>query len=332
MEITELTADTIDAAATLLEQYPYKQMQRRAQGLDPDKLQPFYLRGIELGLGEQHPHWIAAEGDRPKAMAALRRNEWHSKIFGRSMGTITTWINTEAPEAGEALLDQVEGAAQEWKLDHLSVRIDGEDYSNLHLFERRGFALVDVSLKFSLPASAWEAIPRLANENAERTVREAQVEDVGWMMKLGAAGHTMNHFRNDPSLPEERTRELFGQWVRRCAETLAYRIYAICDEAGEGRGFVIYLRNRSFAKAVGRNPLILDTIVLDPAVQTGGWGTALLGESLAREREQGIGQGPDSGFDYCELRTSQHNHPALAFYEKLGFRICATDFIIHKSL
>ena len=68
----------------------------------------------------------------------------------------------------------------------------------------------------------------------------------------------------------------------------------------------------------------MDYVVFDPRVRGGGIGPWFIEESLRAES--------GANFDYCELRTSQHNHRAIACYEKLGFRICATDFILHRLL
>ena len=68
----------------------------------------------------------------------------------------------------------------------------------------------------------------------------------------------------------------------------------------------------------------MDFIIIDPETRGQGLGGWLVETALVREA--------DAGFDYCELRTSQDNHPAVACYEKLGFRLCASDFILHRSL
>jgi GNAT superfamily N-acetyltransferase len=152
----------------------------------------------------------------------------------------------------------------------------------------------------------------------------ATAEDAEWIRRIGSETHAGTHYLNDPALPVEKTRELFARWLDRCLNGLAYKVYVLRDAAGEGRGFVTYLRGLSFAKAVGRYPIVLDFVLLDPAIRGGGLGVWLVAESLSREAE--------SGFDYCELRTSAHNLGAVMTYEKLGFRCCASDFALHLTL
>jgi GNAT superfamily N-acetyltransferase len=324
MTITTLKSEGLESAATLFERYPYKTVQRMAQKLPQDRLVSFYTSNLARDLEAGRKRWIARDGPEVSAMAGFNDDPYHSKIYGLNMAKVAPWL--VLPESGESpeLWDAVETHARTRGVQHLSVRLDGEDYPSLHFFEGRGFHLIDVSLKFFLPFSASVEPIRLESPRSGWSIRKMRGADSPWMIALGGGGHGQNHFLNDPALNPEATRNLFGSWVRRCIEGLAYTIYVIEDPSGQGRGFVIYLRSKSFAQAVGRNPLILDYVVLDPKVRGGGLGPWLIQDSLERERGQ--------GFDYCELRTSQHNHRAVIGYEKLGFRLCASDFILHRKL
>lgn len=289
--------------------------------MDPSRLNAFYRTQLGAALGGDRPHWAAWSASEPLALAGLLPDPWHSEIYGMSMGKIAPWLDTVDPRTGEALLEAVMRAAAERGYEHLSVRLDGEDFENLHLMERAGFLLVDVSMKFSRPMP-WGTVVSEA-PGKKWSVREAGPADSDWIVDLGARHHGGTHYLNDPALPVQKTHALFGAWVKRCLEGLAYKIYAIEDPSGQGRGFVIYLQNRGFAEAVGRRPIILDYVILDPDQRGRGLGPWLIEQSLAREGEQ--------GFDYCELRTSQHNHSAVVCYEKLNFRLCATDFVLHRK-
>ena len=92
-------------------------------------------------------------------------------------------------------------------------------------------------------------------------IEPAELHDAEWIRALGSRSHAAAHFFNDPALPSESTRELFARWIDRCLHGLAYRVYALRDDAGQGRGFVIYLTNEPFAQAVGRRPLVLDFVL-----------------------------------------------------------------------
>jgi GNAT superfamily N-acetyltransferase len=329
------TPDDLPAARRLFDEFPYKAIQSAAQRLDRERLLDFYAAGLKGALEKGvSPHWIVEAQEngspRPIALAGLAEDPWHSGIYGFPMGKIAPFLNAECgmrnvelrKEAGRLLLAAIEAAARERGLQHLSVRLDGEDFPNLHLFEAAGWRTVDVSLKFSRPMP-FDAplIPQPAAARGWR-IDLASAEDAGWIRRIGSETHGGTHFLNDPALPREKTRELFARWLDRCLGGLAYKVYVLRGPAGEGRGFVTYLRGISFARAVGRSPIILDFVLLDPAIRGGGLGAWLVAESLTREA--------GSGFDYCELRTSAHNLGAVMTYEKLGFRCCASDFALHQ--
>lgn len=332
------TAD-LPAAERLFREFPYKSVQAVAQRLDRERLVAFYAAGLRGALEKGTAHWIveaeaeSSAGERtPIALAGLAADPWHTGVYGFPMGKVGPFLNAEGEarnvemhaESGKMLLETVERAAREQGLAHLSARIDGEDFPNLHLFEESGWRLVDVSLKFSRPMPVDPAAFPQPAAAAGWTIDRATPEDAGWIRHLGSQTHGGTHYLNDPALPAEKTRELFARWLDRCLDGLAYRVYVLRDAAGTGRGFVTYLRGPSFAKAVGRSPLILDFVILDPAIRGGGLGSWLVAESLGRESA--------GGFDYCELRTSAHNLAAVMTYEKLGYRCCASDFALHKRL
>jgi GNAT superfamily N-acetyltransferase len=319
-EFRRLRESEAALARPLFESYPYKQAQRLVQRLDPARLNQFYLSGLERSLASGQLILGAFREGQLAAIAGLSPDAWHSGIYGLKMAKISPWLGTKSQVEAARLLEEILKLAREEKYEHLSMRLDGEDYAALHAFEDAGFRLIDVSLKFS------RAMTRESSSAPPKgwSLRLSAEADSSWMRELGANQHTHNHFLNDPHLPRERTHALWDAWVDRCIRGLAYRIYVAEQNGESGRGFVIYLRNRSFAETVGRNPIILDYIAIETSARGGGIGPWIVAESLARESA--------SGFDYCELRTSQHNHAAIGLYEKLGFRICASDFILHCKL
>lgn len=328
------------AARALFASYPYKSVQAAAQRLDRERLIDFYTAGLRATLEKgAAPHWIVEDANHhPAALAGLAEDPWHSGVYGFPMGKVGPFLNAGCggagpavarsaeyrDEAGRMLIGAIEQEARGRGLEHLSVRLDGEDFPNLHLFEAALWRLVDVSLKFSRPLPLDPALfpPPAAAQGW--SIAPATPPDADWIRRIGSQTHGGTHYLNDPALPAAQTRDLFARWLERCLGGLAYKVYVLRDAAGAGRGFVTYLRAPGFARAVGRSPLVLDFVILDPEVRGGGLGVWLVAESLARE-----GQG---GFDYCELRTSAHNLAAVMTYEKLGFRCCASDFVLHRKL
>lgn len=319
--IRSLNHHDLPAVGGLFDSYPFKVSQRVVQKLDRTRLNELYLANLKHSYEIGHPIFVAERDGEVIGCGGIVPDKWHSEIYSINMAKIQPWLNFISPNSGLVLRDTLLNAARADNYQHLSIRVDAEEFSQVHMFESAGFRLIDVSVKFSRPMPLK---PNAVTPTRKGwSVRLSTPQDSAWMRELGSMSHTQTHFLNDPLLPNERTRTLFDAWVARCIDKLAYRIYVLEDESGKGCGFVIYLRNPSMKETVGVQPLILDYVILAPEARGGGLGPWFIQESLKRERE--------AGFDYCELRTSAHNHAAIGCYEKLGFRICATDMVLHGA-
>ncbi|GEM_PF-5322588 len=314
-------AEPADAPAlkALARAYPFKGAQRRVQRLEAGRLADWHARNLAHAASRQ-PLWVAEAAGEILAVGGAQPDAWHSDVYQMKMARLVPWLHFRAAEAGPPLLERLLEAASADGVRHLAARLDGDDGLGCRLFEDHGFHVIDLWLKFTRPLPPEGPPP--AGPDASWRVEPFRPEDAAWALDLGGRHHDHAHFLHDAALPAERTRALFAEWVRRCVGGLAYRIYALRDPAGRGRGFVIYLEQRGFAEAIGRRPLILDYVILEPEARGGGLGAWLIDQTLRAER----------GFDYCELRTSHRNLAAVACYEKLGFRLCATDLMLSRLI
>lgn len=325
--IMQLSIERHELARRLFREYPYKKLQGKVQGIDIEKMVPFYLAGMKKAIGEGNPHWITLADELPVGVFGCVRDAWHSSVYGVRMAKLQPWINTIMPQAGPTLINIIEQHARNNGISHLSVRLDGQDFTNVHFFQTAGWKLIDVSLKFSLPMP-YERRMEVPGDPGEWSTRLAEPGDRTWIRHVGSRTHAASHYHNDPGLPRDQTIELFQKWLEKSLDGMAYKVYVLVGRKSGAEekplGFVTYLRSKGFAEASGRNPLILDFVLLDPSVRGQGVGPWFIHETLMKESNE--------GFDYCELRTSAHNLPAVVAYEKLGFLCVATDMVLTKRL
>jgi GNAT superfamily N-acetyltransferase len=330
-----VTPGDLPALNTLFQVYPFKTSQQIVQKLAHERLEAFYAHGLKRAVESGTPHWAVHRDGQPVALGGVYPSGRHSKVYGMQMGRVQPWLNTLEPAAGQALIAHVEREAATLGYEHLSVRVDGADYANLHLFEAAGWRLVDVSLKYSRPMPIGQRAFSTHRIDRPLIVQRVDASDLPWMRQLGATTHAASHFFNDPWLARAATEKLFEEWVEDCVTRLAYHVYSILEPPNAGHGFVIYLRNTAFAAAIGRTPLILDYVVLDPSIRGGGVGPWFIEETLAIESMREVSGDKEAHhdcFDFCELRTSAHNIPAVTSYEKLGFICCGSDFVLSIKL
>ncbi|OPZ10354.1 MAG: TDP-fucosamine acetyltransferase [candidate division BRC1 bacterium ADurb.BinA364] len=305
--------------ADLIRRYPFKRFQQAIQGIDKDRLNAYLIGALEASLREEGAMaWLARIGGRCAAGAVVSPNPWHSGFYDMNMARCSTFLNYARPaEAGPALIGAILDGARARGCRHLSVRIDGDDYPSLRQLEAAGFRLIDCSLKLAARIAAEPPA-----ESPGMAVRAFRPEDREAVLRIAESCHPRNHFYNDPQLDRERTDRLFRAWVDRCLEGLAKRVF-VAENADGVQGFVAYLANRALNEALGLSLAVLDYIALDTHAQGRGLGYELMSRSLRALAGE---------FDQVELRTSQNNYPALACYAKYGFRIAASDFILHRSI
>ena len=150
--IESLAENLRESAAGLFEGYPYKSAQRAFQKLPPERLVAFYAADLRKDFEANRLRWVAEAAGGLAGLAGLNDDAYHTGIYGLKMAKIAPWLMLpDAASAGPDMLERLEARAREEGYEHLSARLDGEDYASLHLFESKGYRLIDVSLKFSFP-------------------------------------------------------------------------------------------------------------------------------------------------------------------------------------
>jgi ribosomal protein S18 acetylase RimI-like enzyme len=140
------------------------------------------------------------------------------------------------------------------------------------------------------------------------------------LMRIAATSHQYNHYYCDPALATDATNRLFAAWVEKCCDQLGKHIFVAHHDTSIV-GFAIFLANERLCQKLGVRLIILDFMVVSQEHQGKGLGTAILANTLKQLADQ---------YDYVELRTSHTNYPAAHLYGKFGFRIVATDILLHR--
>lgn len=308
----------------LFTQYPYKTWQKRVQGIDPHRLAQLLWDLAEPQFGRPRTITGVAWRQEPREAVGfimMAPHAWHSEVFSRSMGRILHLVNyVEPATVGRLLLDSLLADARRAGIEHLACRVDGQDWPNVHLLESYGFQCVDCSLKLARRLDDLPATNAESPDDIE--IRPFEPPDLEALQQIAARSHTYNHFFNDPHLPRDRAKVLFQQWLARCAGGAASSILVAADADAQIVGFVTVLSSAALARVVGVSVGIIDYIVVDRSRERQGIGRRLLRaalRSLARD-----------GHQWVELRASQDNYQALAFYCANRFQIVGSDIIFHR--
>lgn len=313
----------LNALRGLFAAYPHKQRQQKRQGIDPETLADYFCalekKRLEQGKAEQ---WIGLDDQgRTVAFAGLHDDPLHSNHYAPlRFGRVAPFLANEAPEATrQALADRLLEEAHKRGMQQLIARVDASEHRSVQCLQARGFYSVDCSLKLGARIAD---LPRLAPPSpaAGMRIRPYTRQDLPELARIAASCHSHNHFFNDPHLPAEGARALFGAWVEHCAELPWSRIFTLVKK-DQPLGLAIFLQAAALNKVLGLRLLVLDFIGLAPQARGGGigrWMTSHCVEALAEH------------FDQLELRTSADNYPALECYQDLGLRILSADTVLHR--
>ena len=322
-----------EALKDLFQNYPHKAYQQKKQALEKNQLTDFFANQlIQQALGPNANANLTLLGcdseDEPFAMASIQPSSWHTDHFSIPMGKIQPLLfldpkkNRETSAEGvnvrRVFLQTLLQHARERGLQHLSCRVDAEDWPMLHALESSGFQLVDCSHKL------WRALQNPSNEiDAQITLRiEPPTEEDAKRIKSIATAHHHNAFFVDPWLDHDVATDLFIRWTDLCLRGRASHVHVARLEQ-ETIGFVIYMESKSFNECHNLRVGVLDFMVLDPRFQGQGLGLQTLQASLASVARH---------YDQIELRTTHTNLPALSLYTRCGFQIIGSDMRFHILL
>lgn len=323
MQIRKIKPEDKEQILSYLMEYPYKELQRRAQGLDKAKLSEYHCRRI-MNLANKHDSLLAIDKDSGiLGLTILQPRPWHSEVFGLKMGKLAPFLLFRGTkEEKERFLDSVLKKAESKKYNHIELRVDVNEWENVGLLEARGFRVVDASLKMYLNLETSRLyLPRVPDKSFNIDERaEPYIEQ---LKEIARSSHMYNHFFADVSLNFEKTQELFAQWIEKCSRELACKVL-VATRREQAIGFATILTNQEFNQLMQRRIAVLDFIAVHPDFQGKGIGRWLLNETLLRLRR-------DDDFEQVELRTSITNYPALNLYCTNGFYFISTDIILVKN-
>ncbi len=324
MRIRKIKAQDKDAVLDYLQRYPYKDMQRRTQGLDISLLNEYHCKSI-LEQAQSTDAYIGMNNKgEVVGLAIVRPRPWHSEVFEMRMAKVSPFLLFGGTSRQrETFMSQLLDKFDSKKYDHVELRVDVNEWENVALLENHGFHCVDCSIKlnFNLQTSRL-TLPRLPDTRYKVTA--CKERDNEQLMEISRNTHKFNHFFSDPTLDTDKAHELFAQWINKTCTSLAYRVWvAYRDE--KALGFSTILVNEKFNKAVKRKICVLDFIAVRKGYQGKGIGRWLLNESLIRMRR-------DEEFEHLELRTSINNFQALNLYSTNGFYVISVDTILTRKV
>lgn len=235
----------------------------------------------------------------------LSRDEWLSAVLDQDVYRLL---------ADEKFIESAVSDRGRWKppFDGKPVFIYTKvstDFTNrVACLESLGFDLIDTCVTFDKQISEQTA-PTPRNKHL---VRFAVPEDKEQVVELARGNFRYSRFHLDPLISEESANRIKMEWVRNYFAGLRGDQMIVSLVGKEVAGFLLILYQSSAR-------LVIDLIAVDERFR---------GRGLAKDMIA-FAEHAYPSFSQLVVGTQVSNIPSLRLYEKMGFQICATQYVFH---
>lgn len=187
--------------------------------------------------------------------------------------------------------------------------------AQVRAFTGAGFAVVDVSVTFSRPPGPIEGTsePRIRVADVEPGEHEA-------VLRIAESSFVYSRFHLDPQIDNEQANAVKREWIRNYILGRRGERLLVAHYDGEPAGFLAVL---SAQDAAGNRTRVIELVAVDRSFQGRGIGRTMVAYLVN-----------DSAGAYAAVKvgTQVANIPSMSLYEKCGFQISETAYVLHAHL
>lgn len=237
----------------------------------------------------------------------IRDDGWLGAIFGHPVYRLEGDLADAGPRVAEH--------ARRQRAALYYAKVDTDRVEDVGGLVAAGFAVVDASVTLGLDTQ--EAATRGETPAGPAgTIREALAEDHEAAMAIAARCFRYSRFHLDPRVGRAVADRIKGEWVRSYVRKQRGEALYVALAEGRPAGFLAVLA----ADAGGRRVRVIDLVGVDVPAQGRGVGEALVRFFVGRYRQE---------CDELRVGTQAANVPSLRLYEKCGFRVVRTQYVLH---
>jgi dTDP-4-amino-4,6-dideoxy-D-galactose acyltransferase len=190
------------------------------------------------------------------------------------------------------------------------LKIAAEDVAGLHAGLRAGFRLVDIAVTL-------ERRPEARTRRSSVAVRAASPDDGAVLRRWAGRSFAFSRFHLDPAVGSRSAEAVKTRWIEELlAGRRGDRLWTADDGARRAVGFLA----RRCVREKGRRVGVLDLMAVRPTSRGGGVGEALVRRFVHDGRVD---------CDLLRVGTQAANAPSLRLYQRCGFSIASTHYVLH---
>jgi dTDP-4-amino-4,6-dideoxy-D-galactose acyltransferase len=241
----------------------------------------------------------------------VEKDQWLSDVLEISSWKVLDIAGTPPADFRAGLLNRAgQGAA------FFSAKIPTLDVDAVTNATRAGFMVVDANVTLDWDKFAGGALGSVIDHNL--TIEPAGADDAPAIEKIAGQCFTFSRFHLDPAIGHARANEVKRQWARNACRGRASVVY-VARRKNDVIGFLAVLEGRSGE----HKDAIIDLVGVDRGHQGQGAGRALSWTFVDEWRDRA---------DRLRVGTQISNIPAMRLYEKIGFRIAETAYVLHAHV
>lgn len=187
------------------------------------------------------------------------------------------------------------------------TKVPTHDVARLATFTASGWHIVDVNVTFAIAPRATVDAPRKEDDIIVDTAPEIAAQAPA----IAARCFRYSRFHLDPDIPDAIANEVKRAWVANYVTGARGDQLFVAHRGGQALGFLAAMRNGS--------DVFIELVGVDLPYQRQGIGAALITACMDVYH----------GCNAVVVGTQAVNTPSIRCYERLGFRLVASSYVLH---
>lgn len=246
----------------------------------------------------------------------INQDRWLASIFGHNVFRIDIDSRDVSSDKNRCeIAAKIRGHAAEQKTAMYYSKVDTKEVELVRQFIAGGLYVVDVNVTFAIETRS-NRTPAQAGEIA---ISEVQSEHREKVLEIAGSCFRYSRFHLDPLVSQQIADQVKHDWILNyISKKRGERLWAAL--IGEQPvGFLAVLASESNGKRIRT----IDLVGVDTSYQGRGVGHALGSFFISQYRND---------CDLLQVGTQAANVPSMRLYEKLGFSISSTQYVLHMHV
>ena len=238
----------------------------------------------------------------------ITTDDWLSGIIGKNVYRINLSQCVEDSKDLDPLLNHIEHYSPAMYF----TKVPTDQIAYIHKMSKLGFGIVDVNVTFKRNPAPVEYTGRTSID----LVMNASDQYKNSILKIAETSFVYSRFHLDPNILNQTANNIKRRWVESYIDGVRGEHLIVAMVDGNPAGFLAVMAS----EWEGSSSRVVDLIAVDNCYRRLGVGKALL---------EGFNDMYVGVCDYLVVGTQIANAPSIRLYERSGFLLDKTSYVLH---